>query len=210
MPQSAQQEAEAAARRSAEASATAEAQRLADAKKAAEASATAEAQRLADARKAAEASAAAAAAQKPAPKPTPTTQTKADYLRQAVTSELGQKTNTGDKPKIRNIEESGGDAYWLVTLNGNENLTNDMTKKGMWMETKDVWKRVFTEREDIDELIIRWYFPLVDAKGNTTDEKVMDLVMTKKNAADVKWDNVLLNNIPVIADDYWESPVFSK
>jgi cytoskeletal protein RodZ len=201
------------AKKAAETSAAAEAQRLANAKKAADASATAEAKRLADEQKAAAASAAAAAqksATKPAPTTPPATQTKADYLRQVVTAELGQKTNTGDKPKIRNVENSGGDAYWLVTLNGNENLTNDMTKKGMWLETKDVWKRVFTERKDIDELIIRWYFPLVDAKGNTADARVMELVMTKKNAADVNWDNVLLENVPVIADDYWESPVFNR
>ena len=180
-----------------------------------------DAKRAADekAQAAAEASAAAAAAAQdpapmPAPKPTPAappkTETKADYLRKVITDELGQETNMGDKPTIREIADSGGDAFWLVRLNGSENLTNQMTKKGMWLNTKDVWQRVFTERKDIDELAIFWYFPLVDAKGNTTDEVVMKLWMTKKNAADVKWDNVLLKNIPVIADGYWESQVFNN
>lgn len=145
-----------------------------------------------------------------APAPAPAPQTKDAYLREAITDELGKETNMGDKEKIRAIEQSGGDVYWLVSLNGNENLTNEMTKQGMWIDAKDVWERVFTERDDIEELIIYWYFPLVDVKGNTTDEVVMKLWMTKGNAADVNWDNVLIDNIPLVADDYWESPVFSN
>jgi hypothetical protein len=154
------------------------------------------------------------AAVTPAPKPAPVTESKPpsieSYLRTAVTDELGDKTNMGDKPKIRDVQESGGKGYYLVSLNGNENLTNNMTKEGMWIDSKDVWERVFTERKDVKELVIYWYFPLVDAKGNSSDDKVMSLVMTKKNASDVNWDNVLIENIPVIADEYHESPVFNN
>lgn len=222
--EAAEQKAQADAKRAAEEKEQAEADAKKAAKeeadRAAEASATAEAKRVADEKAAAEASAAAAAAPEPAPKPattpapkpTPTTpaktETKADYLRKVVIAELGAKTD--DKPTIIEIADSGGDAYWLLRLNGGESLTNDMTKKGMWIDAKDIWERVFTERQDIDELAIFWYYPLVDAKGNTHDEIVMKLWMTKQNAADVKWDNVLLDNIPVIADDYWESPVFNN
>jgi uncharacterized membrane protein len=225
--EAAEQKAEADAKTAAEekAQAEADAKKAAkeEAERAAEASATAEAKRVADEKAAAEASAAAAAAAAapkpapkpaatPAPKPTPTTptktETKADYLRKVVIAELGAKTD--DKPTIIEIADSGGDAYWLLRLNGGESLTNDMTKKGMWIDAKGIWERVFTERQDIDELAIFWYYPLVDAKGNTHDEIVMKLWMTKQNAADVKWDNVLMDNIPVIADDYWESPVFNN
>jgi hypothetical protein len=38
----------------------------------------------------------------------------------------------------------------------------------------------------------------------------MRLKMSKQNAADVNWDNVLLKNIPLIADEYRASNALNE
>lgn len=146
----------------------------------------------------------------PALAPKPKTPTVEEWLRSAVVNKLGAQTNIGDKPKVREVQHQGVKGVYLLSLNGNENLTSKMTKQGLWLDSKDVWQKVFTERSDVSEIIIHWYFPLVDAKGNSSDGIVMSLTMKKKNASNVQWDNVLIENIPVIADAYNESPVLDN
>jgi hypothetical protein len=146
----------------------------------------------------------------PAPAPVPQPQTTEGYLRATITDELGQKTNMGDKEVIRSIESQKAKGAYLLQLNADENLTTNMTKEGMWLDSEHLWKRVFTERSDIEAMTIEWVFPLVDVKGNSEDAIVMRLKMSKQNAADVNWDNVLLKNIPLIADEYRASNALNE
>lgn len=135
-------------------------------------------------------------------------QTTVKYLSVAVNDAIGDTANTRDaKQRVRGVMMTGVKGHYLVTLNGDQ---TKMPKEGMWLNSKRVWAKVFTERSDVEELVIYWYFPLVDVKGNTSDRKVMSLVMTKENAAGVNWDNVILSSIPALADDYDESPVFNN
>lgn len=49
-----------------------------------------------------------------------------------------------------------------------------------------------------------------DLRGNESRGRVADLIFTRANAKNVRFDNIAYSDIPLIADRYWEHPSLSK
>ena len=52
--------------------------------------------------------------------------------------------------------------------------------------------------------------PLVDKRGNTSMERVMDVTYTRENSEKTNWPKVLPNDLPTIANHYWVHPAVTR
>lgn len=52
--------------------------------------------------------------------------------------------------------------------------------------------------------------PLKDTYGNVAEEKVLSINISRNTMDKINFDNFNYKDIPNIADDYWEHPLFSK
>ncbi|SCN38280.1 Protein of unknown function [Bacillus cytotoxicus] len=121
-----------------------------------------------------------------------------------------------DKKNVESIQindnagtDDPNDKIVLVTAEGKENLTNNMTKKGMWMDTVDILKNLSNEKE-ISEIVFFYTFPMVDPYGNKKKDTVMKITLNRETLDKINFDNFLFDNLPKIADQYWEHPAFNK
>jgi len=130
-----------------------------------------------------------------------------EYAKYLVNSALGDKTNV-EKPIFRSAINTS--EYLVIDMNANDNLSNSLTKTGILADSIDVYTQAFKDRPDLQGLKLVWYLDLVDVKGNTSEGSVLYILIRKENAATINWDNMLTDNIPKVADDYWEHPLFSK
>lgn len=131
-----------------------------------------------------------------------------EYLAQTINKVIGSKSNRNNLPRIRKIWSENN--QWFAQLNADDNLTTKMIRGGILSESKNVFKRTFEERSDITGLTLQWVFPLQDLKGNSQDVLVATITMSKANAATINWDNVLYDNLPLIADKYIDHPALRK
>lgn len=134
-----------------------------------------------------------------------------DKINATIVNVIGEKTNT-DKESIIEIQvndhmgtDDPNDKIVVAKLNGDENLTVNMTKEGLWMDTVNLMKKLFNLPE-ISEVALLWHLPLTDKYGNVEDEVVMKVTFTREIAEKINWENFQRENIPAIAADYFEHP----
>jgi len=65
--------------------------------------------------------------------------------------------------------------------------------------------RAFTQ----DELFITVTGPLTDAYGNTSEADIIRLRITRPTLEKINFDNFDIDNLPVIADYYWQHPALA-
>mgnify|MGYP001316291473 FL=1 len=80
----------------------------------------------------------------------------------------------------------------------------------MTRDSADIYERVFTERTDINKLVLTWIFPAVDAKGNNMKGTFLNVSMTRETADSINWDNFNHSNLPEVADAYVETPLLTQ
>ncbi|MEC0448211.1 hypothetical protein SRCM100730_03954 [Bacillus velezensis] len=96
-----------------------------------------------------------------------------------------------------------------ITLNGNDNLTNNMVKKGMLKEGEKLFPKIF-EDASVGRALITWEFPLEDAKGNSSFQKVLSIQLERKTADEINWKEFKYKNFEIVADNYYEHKAFKK
>ncbi|MBS4195391.1 hypothetical protein [Lederbergia citri] len=149
------------------------------------------------------------AEEKPSTSETKSKETKADKpkeltleekIESAVDDTLGAKTNTKEK-RIDKIE-----VYTDVVnvwMNADENLSANMTKKGMWRDTFKTLEEL-AKLDEVNRYQFVWMLPLTDKLGNSENGKVMSLDFPREIFSEINFDNVDYNKAPDIAEDYWE------
>lgn len=123
-----------------------------------------------------------------------------ELISKVVTDTIGE-TAGKDRTSVHKIEVYGDVAN--VWLNASENLTVNMTRKGMWLDTKKMLEE-FAEIDGIELYQIVWMLPLTDKFGNVEDSKVMSLDFPRATIDQINFDNLLTDNVPELADNYWE------
>jgi hypothetical protein len=158
-----------------------------------------------------------------APKPAPVTPPETppdkfdEWLTWMITKETGAQSNLTGKPariRTNGIEFqplSTGGQMVSIRLWADDNLTNNLIRVGIQADSTKIFKRIFTERQDApDRVLIQWYFPGQDVKGNDVDLALTTVALTKQNAATFNWKNFTYSNLPKAADQYGEHPALSK
>lgn len=124
------------------------------------------------------------------------------YLRAVIQEKAGEKSNL-DVPRIRSVTQK--DNYYNIELVADDNLSKRYIRGGILMKSQDIFAKVFTERKDIPGVRLHWLYPIADERGNAKWVTLVMIQMTKENAATVNWKNILLDNVPKIADEYREN-----
>lgn len=134
--------------------------------------------------------------------------TPVETLEEKVIQILGEKTNTGET-KIRAI--TAGNDIITIDFMADENLTINLTRRGIWTDITDLLKKLLSQIDPkIESLTFQAYFPLADQYGQVSIDKVMLITVAKETWNKINWNNFLKENLPKIADDYWEHPALSK
>ncbi|WP_085521469.1 hypothetical protein [Tuberibacillus sp. Marseille-P3662] len=123
-----------------------------------------------------------------------------------VNDEIGKKAED-EKPTYRKHEKQDG--MTTIFLNGEYGWDDKGTRLGMIDDTKKLIPKIFDEIDN-NKIKIVWYLLLQDQKGNESDNQVIRMMFTRKNSKSINWDNVLNEDIPKVADSYWEHPAMQK
>ena len=137
--------------------------------------------------------------------------TPTDRITSIVTDKLKKKTNM-DKVRIIGIEDisdSQDGSYIIAKLNASENLTNNMTKSSIWLDSKKILEPI-SKLETTKKIVLQWHLPLTDSYGETKDGLVMTIDLEREQLDKIKWDNFNGENFSVISNNYFEHPAFGE
>lgn len=132
-------------------------------------------------------------------------------VRSAITTAIGAKNNTG-LARIIDLQvndhagtKKDGDKIVIAKLQANDNLSNNMIKGGMQLESIKVFKELF-KIADVEEVAIAWEFPMTDKYGQTSSSIVMKINLNRATATKINWDSFDKKNFESVANTYWEHP----
>lgn len=138
-----------------------------------------------------------------------------EKVKAAIIDSVGEKTNV-KKERVVELKvndhlgtKKDGDKIVLGTLRANENLTPNLSRGGILLDSNKVFKALFTIPE-VEEVNLFWQLPLTDAYGKTEDGTVLKITLTREKAEKINWDNFDKENYSKIAETYWEHPGFKK
>ena len=106
-------------------------------------------------------------------------------------------------------EENPDERRVAIYLAGSDNLTTNMIRKGMWMEGTDILKAL-QSCENISEVVLYWSFPMVDAYGKSITDTVMKIDVSKETLDNINFEQFLFENLPEIADEYFEHAALAE
>ncbi|MFJ8103350.1 hypothetical protein [Lysinibacillus sp. NPDC096212] len=134
----------------------------------------------------------------------------ADKAKKIITDKLGKKNNQKkDTVKSYAVTNEDNGKGFIIELNANENFSVNMTKKGMWMDSKKILEPL-SKMNNFEKIIVHWYYPLVDTYGNEKDVLVMSFDIDKTTLNKIKWDNFLTDNVPNVVNNYFEHPALKN
>lgn len=91
--------------------------------------------------------------------------------------------------------------FSLIKFKGSENITNNMTIKGMYLDIFNILKTIQPIIDtDVDFNVT---YPLIDQYGNTEDVIVIKATFTNDTIKKVNFESAIWENIPVMADNWW-------
>jgi len=135
------------------------------------------------------------------------------YLTQAGTLErnieLGTLRALGHDTEIRKIETSDGE-LWIEYI-AKENLTTNLTRRGILSDTKDLVKELSSVvNQDVNAIVVEPQLTLVDQYGEESLSRVALITIGRTTWEKINWNNFLTDNLPDIADSYWLHPALSE
>lgn len=102
------------------------------------------------------------------------------------------------------------DEQVVVDFAGNDGLSNGMIRRDSQRRTMAVAQAVRDNTGNQHDIAITVTFPLIDAFGNTSEQPVMRVRLTRATLEKINFDGFLIDNLPGIADYYWQHPAISK
>lgn len=128
-----------------------------------------------------------------------------------VISIIGEETNHSEEELKNPIIDVGinGEAF-NIKLIGNDNFSTSYIKGMMLIRASEIYEQAFDLFPEINLTYIEWQFPLVDTYGNVNLSPVMKIDMTRETEDKINWDNFLTDNLPTVADSYWQHPALSE
>lgn len=126
----------------------------------------------------------------------------------AIIDAIGESNNSKNKT-VDSIAYVGEDKSAVVVLNANENLTTNLTKKGIWLNSKEIFEEV-KNIEEVESYTFYWNLPLVDTYGNEEAGLVMSFDIQKEDLQKINYDNFLTDNVPNVVGNYFEHTGFNE
>ncbi len=132
------------------------------------------------------------------------------YLEHIVKEVIGEETNM-DKPVFVSIS-NGDEGIKDITLNPNDNLTNNMMVGGMLSDASDYYKAIKDDEEvkKLKGVSLIYQMTLVDKLGNESINPVLILTVSPETMNKINWDNFITDNLPDVADTYYLHPALKN
>lgn len=89
-------------------------------------------------------------------------------------------------------------------------LTKSATRLAFEMQTKELVPAIFSRFHDIDAIQIMADASFQNVRGNQYRAPALRITFTRRNASTINWQNVLADNLPRVADDFWQSSSFDR
>ncbi|MGE6615089.1 hypothetical protein [Bacillus mycoides] len=125
-------------------------------------------------------------------------------------------SDTVDKKNMESVEindnlgtDKPHDKIVLINIKARDSLTNNMIKKGMWMDTSSMLEKLAQEK-NISEITFFWKSSLVDQYGNDKNETIMKINIDRTALDKINFKNFTYDNIPNVATQYWQHPAVDK
>jgi len=141
----------------------------------------------------------------------------ASQIKAIVGNVLQGQTNESNEPKLRSVDVEPDPAVkdgWDVTVdfNGDNNLTNGMTKDNLVTQTSDIFIALYTSGQKIETATVTGYLPLTDKYGNTSDGMVYRATLITDDASQINWSadkaTLELQILPGVWDLDYVNPAF--
>ncbi|MCC2351993.1 hypothetical protein [Bacillus pacificus] len=132
-----------------------------------------------------------------------------DKVKKLTNKKFGEKKVESVKVNDNLGTEDPNDKIVLITTEAKENISANYTKKGMWIDTISILKDLKDEN-NISEIAFFYKYPLVDQYGNEKKDNVMKITLNRETLDKINYDNFLHDNLPKVANQYWEHPALSK
>lgn len=89
-------------------------------------------------------------------------------------------------------------------------MTRNATLLAFEMQTKEIVPAIFNRFHDVQSINIIAEATLQNTRGNQFHTPVLRIEFTRRNANTINWQNVLGENLPRIADNFWQDPIFDR
>lgn len=90
--------------------------------------------------------------------------------------------------EVRVTKQVDGGYGIFVAINGSDNLSNDLIKKGIWLDMANIYSSAYKEPIDVNEVTIVANMDTTDTYGNSSNQAVMKTRLAKDEASKVNWD----------------------
>ncbi|AMR84524.1 MULTISPECIES: hypothetical protein [Bacillus] len=130
-------------------------------------------------------------------------------IKDIVKSSIGSKSLTNLEINKNMGTATEDDKIAILTIHASDNLTDNMFKQGMWMDTQKILKGIANEKE-ISEIAFFWQFETVDPYGTKKVDNVMKIIFNRETIDKINFSNFIFENIPKTATTYWEHPSLKK
>ncbi|MGD0026886.1 MAG: hypothetical protein ABSC37_20075 [Xanthobacteraceae bacterium] len=133
----------------------------------------------------------------PPPEATPAAPVVVDDPAQLVVALVNQ-------PKAQATATLAGDTL-AVTINLDPYSLTHWTMVLLFEEkTMRIVPAVFDRFPAIERIEITGYAPFQDVRGNRSSEPALKIAFTRANASTVHWPNMNFDDVPKVADSFWE------
>lgn len=96
--------------------------------------------------------------------------------------------------------------YTLITFRGSDSLTTNLIVEAAYLDIKDILKSL---QPVIDtDVRICVTFPIIDVYGNSEEQMVIKADYTLNTIQSINFDNFVSENIPLVADTWWNDELF--
>ena len=127
-----------------------------------------------------------------------------------INNAIGEKTNHKEENlKSRVMGVVFQDNLLQVYLIATDNFSSNWIRIGILNDSKEIFSQIFDEfPKKVGKVSLAWYFPMIDARGNSKLEMVLSITFYRANATTINWDNFITDNFPKVASHYWQHPSF--
>jgi len=138
-----------------------------------------------------------------------------EVVKEIIYDKVGKKSNMGEKRIIElQVNDNLGtpdktDKIIIAKLYANENLTTNLTRDGILMDSKDLFEEIFKHKE-ISEAVLMWNLTLVDQYGNESVDTVLKVGLDRATADKINWKNFSYKNFENVATQYFVHPALLK
>jgi hypothetical protein len=138
-----------------------------------------------------------------------------EVVKEIIYDKVGKKSNMGKKRIIElQVNDNAGtpdktDKIIIAKLYANENLTTNLTRDGILMDSKDLFEEIFKHKE-ISEAVLMWNLTLVDQYGNESVDTVLKVGLDRATADKINWENFSYKNFENVAPQYFVHPALLK